>query len=141
MCRAQADGVARPAADAIDDQAFLNDLAHGQARVHRRERVLKHDLHPAAERQKLATIFAIYAVAVKGDFTAAGGRQLDQNLAEGRLSRSAFTHDAKSFGTLQCKIEAVHGNKFNIFIAEHAALFERIGFSHLLALKYDRVAG
>ncbi|EKD61736.1 MAG: hypothetical protein ACD_54C00122G0004 [uncultured bacterium] len=54
-------------ADAVDDQAFLDQLPHRHARVEAAERVLKHDLHALAEGFHALAVEAFDAVAKEID--------------------------------------------------------------------------
>src|SRR5690606_5807214 len=89
------DPFARVGADAVDDEAFLDDLTHRHARVQRGEGVLEHDLHAAAQRPHRLAVAAVYRLALEEYLAALGVDEPDQRLAERGLARTGFTNEAK----------------------------------------------
>ena len=110
----------RAAADAVDDQAFLDDLLHRQARVERRERVLEDHLHLRPERPHLGLRLRVEAVALPVDRAAVIVQQLQDGLAERRLAGAGLADDAERLAAPQLQADVVDGDQQARLAAEHA---------------------
>ncbi|MCY1421506.1 hypothetical protein D9M71_371640 [compost metagenome] len=94
-------------ADAMDIQAFADDLAHRHARAETAEGVLEDHLHLPAQRPYGALRQAIEGFAFEVD----GAPTLDQSKdgqAEGGLAGAAFADDAQGLSLGQAEIDTVH---------------------------------
>ena len=83
------------AADAVHQQRFGDDLAHGHARVERAVRVLEDDLDGAAQGAERAAVHGSEASAADADLAGGGGLERQQQAADGALAAAGFAHEAE----------------------------------------------
>src|SRR5690606_38491219 len=121
------DALAAVGADAIDDQAFLDDLADRHARIEAGEGVLKDDLHATAQRPHGGTALVVDRLAVEPDLAALIVDEPDQRLAEGGLARARLPHDAQRLVAHQLDVEIVHRLELEEVGLEKAPALKRIG--------------
>src|SRR6516225_3035368 len=87
-------------------QPFGNDVADCHARAQRTERILKHDLHVAAERPHLLETQALDVVAEEHD-RPVGGDQPQQRQPKGGLARAGFADHAQGLALAHGEADAV----------------------------------
>src|SRR5882724_2721479 len=83
----------RGGADAVDAEAFADDLRDGHARRQRSERILEDDLHLAAQRPQRLRGHAVQLEPAEAD-PALARLQAEQGQAQRRLARAALAHHA-----------------------------------------------
>ena len=94
---------------AMDHERFAHDVPDGHTRVERCVRVLKDDLHLAANRTHLAAFQRRDVTAVEDDLAGGGVRQLDQRAREGRLATARLADEPERLPGLDGEIDAVDG--------------------------------
>ena len=92
----------------LDEQAFLDDLADGQAWGERAVGILEDDLHFLAQGTHLLLCQTVDTIADIGDGPL-GGNQSQQSQAERRLARARLANDAKRLSGAQLQRQAVDG--------------------------------
>jgi len=102
--------------DAMDLEWRAQDIADGQPRIERRERVLEDDLHPAPQRHHLLRGVVRDVLAGEPDLAGGGLDQLQDRLAHRRLAAAALADDAENFALAKLEIDAVDG----LHLRDHA---------------------
>ena len=96
----------RRGADAVDAEAFADDLRDGHARRQRAERILEDDLHLAAQRPQPLAGHAVQLEPAEAD-PALARLQAEQGQAQRRLARAALAHHADRLALAHGETHAV----------------------------------
>ncbi len=90
-------------------ERLADDVADGHARVERRKRILKDDLHLSAQMAQLRARAIQDVAAVEPHFTARRRQQTQDDAADRRLPRAGLADEAERFARSDCKVDAVDG--------------------------------
>jgi hypothetical protein len=102
-------GLAAVSSEPEDGDALADDLAHGHVRVQRRVRILKDDLHAAAERAELLLGHLRDFPAVEEDAPRGGLDEAEDRAAERALSAARLAHEAERLAAADVERGAVDG--------------------------------
>ncbi len=103
--------------DAVDVQAFADDLFNRHARAQAAERILEHRLQVPAVWAHGLRAQCIQALGSEVDL-ALGTHQAQQRLAEGRLARTGFADDAQGTPAREFEADAIHSLDVALLAAE-----------------------
>ena len=93
--------------DTVDNQQFFDNVSRRHARVQRGVRVLKNNLHLAADWPHIGLIQVGDITAVKLDAAFGGIEQPEHGSAHGRFAAAAFAHQAEGFALIDVKTDAI----------------------------------
>ena len=93
----------------LGDEPLADDVADRHPRVERADRVLEHDLHPAAEPLELVALLVEDVLAPQRDRARGGRQQLQQRLAQRRLAAARLAHEAQDLAGTDVEGDAIDG--------------------------------
>jgi hypothetical protein len=119
--------------EVVDDQRLGDDRPHGHARIQRRIRILKDDLHVPADAAQVAGVEVEHVLPFELD--GAGGRldEPEDAAPDGGLPRSRFAHEAERLASSDAEADAVDGFDVGDDAPEDAALDGKV----LLQIPHD----
>ena len=118
----------------VNHQRFADDIFHIHAGIKRPERVLKNDLHVAAQAAHLTVAGRKQVAAFKAH---AAGSRLDQpqhQAAQSAFSRSRFADQAESFAGVNVERNIVHGADFSFSASPEHRLAQGENFRQIANL-------
>jgi len=91
----------------VHGKGFTDDVADRHTGIERAERVLKDQLHVAAQRAKLSARQAKYIFTIEKDLTAGSGYQAQDSSADGGFAAAGFADQAESFAGFDFETDAI----------------------------------
>ena len=93
----------------MNGQGLANDGFNGHARIQGRKRVLKNNLHVAANFAKRIAAHGANVLTIELDFTRTGFDQTQNASAGGGLAATRLAHHAQGFACIDVKAHTING--------------------------------
>ena len=110
----------------MNQQGLANAVANRRARIQRGKRVLKDDLHFAAQRFQLRAFRYGNVAIFKFDGAAGRVQQADQQPAHRRFAATRFAHQSQRFAAFHDKADVLNGLHLRHRAHQHAAAHGKI---------------